>query len=166
MTQYPFGSGAQYQNVQASDDDRAKVADVISNAYVYGQLSKEEHDARIGAVWSASSLAELANLTRDLSGPQLLPPPQAIPRPPMAPAYTGYNYAVDAVAGPPKDRTVSLILAIVLGTVGIHRFYTGYVGLGILYLFTGGLFGIGWIIDIIMMATGSYRDKWGRPLAG
>lgn len=59
----------------------------------------------------------------------------------------------------PKSRTVALLLAIFLGEFGIHRFYAGKVGTGILYLCTGGLFGIGWIVDIIMIALGSFTDK-------
>ena len=47
------------------------------------------------------------------------------------------------------NKWVSLILCIFLGFIGAHKFYEGKVGMGILYLFTGGLFGIGWIIDII-----------------
>ena len=42
---------------------------------------------------------------------------------------------------------------IFLGVLGGHKFYEGKVGMGILYLFTGGLFCIGWIIDIIVLLT-------------
>jgi TM2 domain-containing membrane protein YozV len=59
----------------------------------------------------------------------------------------------------PKSRTVALVLAIFLGEFGIHRFYVGKTGTGILYLLTGGLLGIGWIVDIIMIIVGSYTDK-------
>ena len=63
-----------------------------------------------------------------------------------------------------KSRTTALLLCIFLGTIGIHRFYVGKIGTGILYLLTGGLFGIGWIIDIIKIASGSFRDNVGAPL--
>lgn len=53
--------------------------------------------------------------------------------------------------GREKNKWVALILCILLGIVGAHKFYEGKAGMGILYLFTGGLFGIGWIIDIIAL---------------
>lgn len=56
-----------------------------------------------------------------------------------------------ASAGGGKNQIVALLLCIFFGPLGIHRFYLGYTGLGILYLFTFGLFGIGWLIDIILL---------------
>lgn len=50
-----------------------------------------------------------------------------------------------------KSQIVALLLCIFLGLIGIHRFYLGHTGMGLLYLFTLGLFGIGWIIDIILL---------------
>ncbi|PWM98939.1 MAG: NINE protein [Massilioclostridium sp.] len=64
----------------------------------------------------------------------------------------------------PKNKIVALILCIFLGYLGIHRFYTGKVGTGILWLVTIGCFGIGWIVDIIMIATGHFRDAYGKDL--
>lgn len=56
----------------------------------------------------------------------------------------GYGYR-----GQPRNKWVALILCIFLGMFGAHKFYENKIGMGILYLFTAGLFGIGWIIDII-----------------
>lgn len=63
-----------------------------------------------------------------------------------------------------KSKTVALLLAIFVGGFGAHRFYVGKTGTGIIYLFTGGLFCIGWIIDIVMILLGSFRDKRGYKL--
>lgn len=63
-----------------------------------------------------------------------------------------------------KDKTVALLLCIFLGGLGIHLFYVGRIGKGILYLFTCGLFGIGWIVDIIQIACGNFKDNTGAAL--
>ena len=63
-----------------------------------------------------------------------------------------------------KSKMVTLVLAIFLGVLGIHRFYVGKIGSGILWFFTGGLFMIGWIYDIIKIATGTFRDGAGLPI--
>ena len=63
-----------------------------------------------------------------------------------------------------KSWIAALLLCIFLGGLGIHRFYVGKVGTGILYLLTAGFFGIGVIIDIIMIAVGSFTDKGGNFL--
>ena len=52
--------------------------------------------------------------------------------------------------GKPKNKWISLLLCIF--TVCGHKFYEGKMGMGILYLLTGGLFFVGWIIDIIRLA--------------
>lgn len=51
-----------------------------------------------------------------------------------------------------------------LGGLGIHRFYVGKIGTGIIWLLTGGCFGIGYIVDIVMIATGKFTDKAGNAL--
>lgn len=47
------------------------------------------------------------------------------------------------------DKWIALLLCIFLGVFGGHKFYEGKVGMGVLYLFTVGLFGIGLIVDFI-----------------
>jgi len=64
-----------------------------------------------------------------------------------------------------KSKTTALILSILLGELGIDRFYLGYTGLGILKLITGGGFGIWWLVDIILIATGKLTAKDGSELA-
>lgn len=57
------------------------------------------------------------------------------------------------VAQKAKNKWVSLCLCIFLGFFGGHKFYEGKVGMGILYLFTGGLFFIGVIVDFFVLLT-------------
>lgn len=63
-----------------------------------------------------------------------------------------------------KSFTVTLILALFLGYLGVHRFYTGHTGIGIIQLITIGGCGIWSLIDIIMIISGSYTDAQGNPL--
>lgn len=61
-----------------------------------------------------------------------------------------------------KLQIVALILCVLLGLLGVHRFYLGYTGLGILYLLTLGLFGIGWLIDLILLIIPNGLTPKGR----
>ncbi len=69
-----------------------------------------------------------------------------------------------AGAASPKSRLAALLLVLFLGILGIHRFYVGKVGTGLLFLITGGLFGIGWVIDLILIVCGVFRDRRGLPV--
>lgn len=63
-----------------------------------------------------------------------------------------------------KSWIGTLLLCLFLGILGVHRFYVGKVGTGLLYLFTGGLFGIGMLVDFIMICTMSFRDRDGNRI--
>jgi TM2 domain-containing membrane protein YozV len=63
-----------------------------------------------------------------------------------------------------KSKMVALILCILGGFFGLHYFYVGRIGKGLLYLCTAGLFGIGWFIDIIVIVAGGFKDNAGAPL--
>ncbi len=61
-----------------------------------------------------------------------------------------------------RDWLVTLLFSIFLGCLGIHRFYVGKIGTGILWLLTGGCLGIGALVDIIMIATENFTDDGNR----
>mgnify|MGYP001485709447 CR=1 FL=1 len=64
-----------------------------------------------------------------------------------------------------KSRLAALLLCFFLGALGVHRFYAGKIGTGILYIFTVGFFGIGVLIDFIMILVGSFKDKNGSVIS-
>ncbi|MBQ2642892.1 MAG: TM2 domain-containing protein [Eubacterium sp.] len=63
-----------------------------------------------------------------------------------------------------KSKWVALFLCVLFGVFGVHYFYVGRFFWGIIYLFTFGLFGIGWAIDIIRILLGTFKDNVGVPL--
>lgn len=63
-----------------------------------------------------------------------------------------------------KNWLTSLLLCIFLGSLGVHRFYAGKIGTGILMLITCGGCGIWTLIDLIMIITGKFTDKDGNAI--
>ncbi len=74
--------------------------------------------------------------------------------------------SLELMANPPRDWLATLLLSVFVGTLGVDRFYLGHIGLGVLKLVTLGGCSVWWIVDIILIATGSMRDAWGRELVG
>lgn len=60
-----------------------------------------------------------------------------------------------------KGFVPTILLCYFLGFLGVHRFYVGKIGTGILMIITFGGFGIWIIVDMVLIATGSFRDKQG-----
>ena len=112
------------------------------------------------------------------------PPPSVAPAPapqPAAPPQAGYAYAANGAEIPvfangkprvdeqgqpisPKSRLAATLLCFFLGALGIHRFYVGKIGTGILMIITLGGLGAWVLIDFIMILLGSFRDKEGLRL--
>lgn len=65
-----------------------------------------------------------------------------------------------------KNKSTMMILCFLFGIFGVHHFYAGRWKMGLLYLFTGGIVGIGYIVDFIMIAANKYKDANGLPVVG
>lgn len=77
---------------------------------------------------------------------------------------TNQNYNRGGMDYPYKSKIVAALLCFFLGVLGVHRFYVGKIGTGLLYLCSGGFCGIGALIDFIVILIGGFRDKAGMPL--
>ncbi len=88
--------------------------------------------------------------------------PESFPIPRPQPAAAGVSPADVS----PFKRLWALILSagFFIGICGLQRFYVGKIGTGLLWFFTGGLLGIGQLIDFILILSGQFRDKQGRRL--
>jgi TM2 domain-containing membrane protein YozV len=135
----------------------------ISSAIVAGNTNMGGEELAVAVffiVFPAIVLLVLLFIPGKVYCTELPPPPPA----------TGEAQPQDLHTAPmnvsPYKRIWALCMAALLfaSVGGIHRFYVGKVGTGILWLITGGLFGIGQLIDVIMILTGNFTDARGRRL--
>jgi hypothetical protein len=71
----------------------------------------------------------------------------------------------DATVPSPRSRTVALLLAVLLGMFGAHRFYSGRTQSAIMMALTLGGAGLWWLYDLILVSAGSFRDAEGRLIS-
>ena len=72
------------------------------------------------------------------------------------------DYVAPEVPVETKDWMITFLLCLFCGGLGIHRYYVGKIGTGILYTLTVGLFGIGCLVDFIKILCGKFTDKDGN----
>jgi hypothetical protein len=101
--------------------------------------------------------------------PPSAPPP---PPPPVAagtdvPRYPNGKPMLDEQGRPasPKSRLAAALLVAFFGYFGVHRFYVGKIGTGVLMIVTLGGLGLWVLIDFIWILVGSFTDKEGRVLS-
>ena len=75
---------------------------------------------------------------------------------------TTARYPLESPETSDKSRGVALALATILGPFGGHRFYVGKTGTGVLMAVTIGGLGLWYLYDLILVASGSFRDAEGR----
>jgi len=63
-----------------------------------------------------------------------------------------------------KSKWMAFWLCLFGGLFGFHNFYVGRIGRGILFIFTLGFVGIGWMVDLFKILFGSFEDNVGAPL--
>ena len=74
------------------------------------------------------------------------------------------NTEGDKIGDVSKDWLITLLLCFFVGTLGVHGFYNGKIGTGILMLITLGGFGIWYLIDLIFIIVGRFTDKNGKEI--
>ena len=75
---------------------------------------------------------------------------------------THYHITINTVTVKRKSRIIAFLLAFFFGMLGAHYFYLNRWGWGLLYFFTAGILGVGWIVDIVRVGLNKIPDSNGN----
>ena len=161
----PAGDG----RLRASTADRERAVDVLKAGFAEGRLTKDEYDVRVSQAYAARTYAELAMVTADLPGGQMVAPYAQPFMQPYMPVRRGTNSLAVAslVCGLAQLPSFGLTMlpAVILGHVArgqIRR--TGEDGMG---LATAGVvlgwIGVGFAVLVILIVAGAFAAQQQPP---
>ena len=81
--------------------------------------------------------------------------------------YQSSTSTINFIAGSrvsSKSKMVAFFLCLFFGFVGAHKSYVGKVAMGVVYCLTMGIFGFGWLVDLVLILIGSFKDSNNLPL--
>ena len=144
-------------NLQVDAEKEAAVCPYCNTPYVvekaianyYMNIAQENGQANIGGIEQAGNVVYNVNIYNNHTHQEKT-------------AIVANNTQINMKSN--KERLVAFLLCLLFGYFGVHRFYVGKKGSGILWLCTVGLCGYGWIIDLVLIALGKFKDKDGLLL--
>jgi hypothetical protein len=133
------------------DLERAVADHIVTNRTATSTLLVT--DAEMAQTLTAVGAVEHAGATVDPESAATLPPP------PSAPAWERRREG-----GSDYTRLPIFLLCLLFGWLGVHRFFIGKIGTGILMLLTLGGLGIWMVVDLILILVGEFKDPEGRKV--
>lgn len=143
------GSTSRVRNLLKKDDVRVKI-DIAGGPY------KELYEDEDGKIQIISGEIEFYAKLEITAPGEPKPVVETQPSAEISAAQEPVTRRACATPAPNKlerNKWVAFFLCLFLGGLGAHRFYEAKVGTAILYIFTLGLFGIGWLVDLIIILT-------------
>lgn len=120
--------------------------------FVFGAIGVSTASFPVNPTTSKTEITVNDNKTAD----------QTISKNDAAKSQTSVEEMTSPAAGGGKSQLIALILVILVGGLGIHRFYLGYTTIGIIQLLTAGGCGIWALIDLVRIITGDLKPKDGE----
>jgi hypothetical protein len=135
------------------------IALAVQASSPFDPVASKKHAGKV-AWWESLGLA--------FASDDVVAPAEPEPEPAMAAVMEDESHSASIAPASPQLRLAALILALLpicgVPVAGLHRFYVGKIGTGILWLFTFGLLGIGQLVDLILIILGQFRDSEERML--